>query len=283
MSTILKLKIFVLSFKVFVLSFLVKFGLGVARYNRLQKKLSAAKDLEKLLQYKSNNAKLFLQYLGKSKSQIRQDLFVLSHLGFKKNGFFVEFGATDGLRFSNSHLMEKEFGWNGILAEPAKCWHKELKKNRACNIEVDCLWKDSKSILTFNEVDVAELSTINSFTDNDLHSEARKKGKTYDVQTISLNDLLKKYNAPKIIDYLSIDTEGSEYRILSHFDFEEYSFKVITCEHNFTPMREKIFSLLTQKGYQRVLPELSKFDDWYIKPTQQQKLKQITNGGVPQL
>jgi len=60
---------------------------------------------------------------------------------------------------------------------------------------------------------------------------------------------------------------------LSHFDFEEYSFKVITCEHNFTPMREKIFSLLTQKGYQRILPELSKFDDWYIKPTQQQYKK----------
>lgn len=93
----------------------MKFGLGVARYNRLQKKLSAAKDLEKLLQYNSWNTELLLQYLGKSKSQIRQDLFVLSHLGFKKNGFFVEFGATDGLRFSNSHLMEKEFGWSENL------------------------------------------------------------------------------------------------------------------------------------------------------------------------
>jgi FkbM family methyltransferase len=227
------------------------FDIGITRYSNLenlQKNTSAIRGLEILQQLKGNNSEELLQYFGKSKSQLHQDLFVLSHLGFKKNGFFVEFGATNGLDLSNTQLMEKEFGWNGILAEPATCWHKELKNNRACNIETDCVFKNSKSVLTFNEVDVAELSTINSFLDTDSHSDARKKGKTYEVQTISLKDLLKKYNAPKIIDYLSIDTEGSEYLILSHFDFSEYSFKVITVEHNYTPMREKLFSLLTQQG-----------------------------------
>jgi FkbM family methyltransferase len=259
-------------FKNFVQNTLKHFDIGITRYSNLlnlQKNTSAIRDLEILQQLKSNYSQELLKYFGKSKSQLRQDLFVLQHLGFKKNGFFVEFGATNGLDLSNSHLMEKEFGWNGILAEPATCWHKELKNNRTCNIETDCVWKDSKSALTFNQVDVAELSTINSFSDADSHSETRKNGKTYEVQTISLNDLLKKYNAPKIIDYLSIDTEGSEYQILSHFDFSEYTFKVITCEHNYTPMREKLFSLLTKEGYQRVFEELSLFDDWYVKPTQQ--------------
>lgn len=165
--------------------------------------------------------------------------------------------------------MEKEFGWKGILAEPATIWHNELQYNRTCNISTDCVWNDSKSILTFNQVNEAELSTINIFSDTDLHRESRKKGKMYKVQTISLNDLLSKYNAPKIIDYLSIDTEGSEYQILSHFDFSKYTFNVITCEHNYTPMREKIYSLLTKHGYQRVYEELSLFDDWYIKSTPQ--------------
>ena len=258
-------------FKNFIRNALKQFYIRITRYSNLenlQKNTSAINDLEILQQLKSNNSKELLYYFGKSKSQLRQDLFVLSHLGFKKNGFFVEFGATNGLDLSNSHLMEKEFGWNGILAEPAICWHKELKNNRTCNIETDCVWKDSKSVLMFNQVDEAEFSTINIFSDSDSHSETRKKGKAYEVQTISLNDLLKKYNAPKIIDYLSIDTEGSEYKILSHFDFSEYSFKVITCEHNFTPMREKLFSLLTQQGYQRVFEELSFWDDWYVKPTQ---------------
>jgi hypothetical protein len=68
-----------------------------------------------------------------------------------------------------------------------------------------------------------------------------------------------------MIDYLSIDTEGSEYEILSHFDFEKYHFKIITCEHNFTPARERIFSLLTKNGYARKCENLSKIDDWYVR------------------
>ena len=74
-------------------------------------------------------------------------------------------------------------------------------------------------ILTFNEV--GELATIDDFSNSDLHAKARVNGKKYKVKTISLEDLLDKYNAPKIIDYLSIDTEGSELDILSSFNFEK--------------------------------------------------------------
>ena len=64
---------------------------------------------------------------------------------------------------------------------------------------------------------------------------------------------------------MSIDTEGSEYDILSSFDFSKYQFRIITCEHNFTAERQKIFSLLTEKGYMRKLRGLSLFDDWYVR------------------
>jgi len=211
------------------------------------------------------NASLVMKYLSKSKSQLRQDLFVLSFLDFKTNGFFVEFGGTDGVELSNSYLMEKEFGWSGIVAEPAKYWHNALRKNREYFIETACVWKDSYSTLSFNEVNARVFSTINLFSESDLHSETRKNGKTYDVETISLNDLLIKYDAPRIIDYLSIDTEGSEFEILNGFDFSGHSFRVITCEHNYTPMRKQIFDLLTKNGYERCYQEFSKFDDWYVK------------------
>jgi hypothetical protein len=85
------------------------------------------------------------------------------------------------------------------------------------------------------------------------------------VSTISLNDLLSKHNAPKHIDYLSIDTEGSEFEILNSFDFSSHSFGVVTVEHNFTPVRQKIFELLSGHGYTRQFENLSKFDDWYVK------------------
>ncbi|MBL4874626.1 MAG: FkbM family methyltransferase [Rhodobacteraceae bacterium] len=205
-----------------------------------------------------------LDFMHKSKSQIRQDLFVLSELGFKKNGYFVEFGATNGVDISNSYLMEKEFQWNGVLAEPAQMWHRELRQNRSVSIETKCVWKESGQTVKFNETEIGDLSTIDSFSEKDLHSEARKSGTRYDVETISLIDLLETHNAPKVIDYLSIDTEGSEYEILRNFDFDRYQFKVITCEHNNTPQREKIYDLLTRNGYMRKFEALSKYDDWYV-------------------
>ena len=63
---------------------------------------------------------------------------------------------------------------------------------------------------------------------------------------------------------MSIDTEGSEYDILKDFNFEKYTFKIITVEHNFTKNREKIKNLLESKGYVRVYEKFSKWDDWYI-------------------
>ena len=211
----------------------------------------------------------FFENLKHSTSQLRQDLFVLSELGFKRDGFFVEFGATNGVSLSNTYLMEKRFGWKGVLAEPAKVWHSELRASRTAQIETDCIWKSTGQILLFNEAfdekHSGELSTIDFFSDSDAHKNARKDGRRYEVRTISLVDLLNKYNAPRKIDYLSIDTEGSEFEILAAFDFDLFDIKVITCEHNYTPMREKIFELLTRNGYERRLKEHSRFDDWYVR------------------
>lgn len=199
-----------------------------------------------------------------SQAQLWQDLFVLHELGMKREGFFVEFGATNGVSLSNTYLLEKHFGWKGILAEPARCWHEALHKNRAASIEKKCVWSRTGEVLTFNETDIAELSTINAFSGSDSHDVIRQHGTTYPVETISLVDLLRTHNAPALIDYLSIDTEGSEFEILSNFDFGEFRFRIITCEHNGTGAREKIFDLLTANGYVRKYTQLSRFDDWYV-------------------
>jgi FkbM family methyltransferase len=226
----------------------------------------AIDDLEMLSEMPERHGRQLLKALRVSKSQLRQDLLVLSELDFKRGGFFVEFGATNGVTFSNTYLLEKEFGWTGILAEPARGWHNDLKKNRDAHIETNCVWRDSTSTLTFNETEIGELSTIDSYSSAPGHHyQARKQGKTYQVKTISFVDLLKKFNAPSQIDYLSIDTEGSEFDILSNFNFEKYQFKIITCEHNFQPAREKIYALLSSKGYVRKFEKLSQYDDWYVK------------------
>src|SRR5262249_31827529 len=195
------------------------------------------------------------------------DLFVLFFLNGKRNGFFVEFGATDGVLLSNTLLLERDFQWNGILAEPAKSWHAALKKNRSASIDTRCVWSRTGASLEFKETDAAEFSTMRLLVDKDFNRESRKgPGQHYGVDAISLGDLLADHHSPKSIDYLSIDTEGSELEILRPFDFGRYEISIITVEHNYCePDRRQINELLTANGFIRVFEALSKFDDWYVK------------------
>lgn len=221
------------------------------------------------------------QHSDKSKAQLYQDLFVLLMTDEKKSGYFVEFGATNGEWLSNSYLLEKAFDWNGILAEPGRDWHDDLRKNRHCTIDTRCVWTESGKQLLFNQVKDGEFSTVEAFSSSDKHAETRQNGIRYTVDSISLLDLLQSHSAPHRIDYLSVDTEGSELTILGHFDFSKYDIRIITVEHNFSAARDEIFTLLKERGYTRVLKDFSKWDDWYIKSDADiLKLRNKTKKGV---
>jgi hypothetical protein len=85
------------------------------------------------------------------------------------------------------------------------------------------------------------------------------------VETVSLLDLLIQNQAPQKIDYLSIDTEGSELEILSNFDFQRFEVNVLTVEHNFVSIsREALYRHLTNHGFRRVCTPISRWDDWYV-------------------
>ena len=213
---------------------------------------------------------VFKEACALSRSQLLQDVFALSQNSFKQGGFFVEFGSTDGVELSNSYLLEKHFGWTGILAEPAKCWHESLRQNRSAVIDTSCVWSKTGAILEFQEVEFGDghdpsLSTLRQFVKSDRHKKSRGKSTSYAVETVSLEDLLIRHKAPRRIDYLSIDTEGSEFEILATFDFTAFEVGVISCEHNYTANRERIHRLLSANGFVRVLVEFSKFDDWYVR------------------
>ena len=239
------------------------FRLGILSYKNLQQLQKMEVDVSELF---SDMVLRNGGSIANIKSQIGQDVFALYGLNWKRSGYFVEFGATNGFDLSNTYLLEKDFGWNGILAEPAKVWHEELKANRSASLDFDCVWNKSGEIVNFTVAQEAEYSTISSFTDKDAHASARNKGETFPVTTISLSDLLKRHDAPSTIDYLSIDTEGSELEILEAFDFNQYAISVITCEHNFSSQRAKLYKLLSSHGFIRVFEGLSRWDDWYIHP-----------------
>lgn len=252
--------------------------LGRAGY-RIQREdlataLESQYDTSRLIEWLDFNANpdlsaFVLTNFGKSHAQLQQDLVAEWHrsksTSVDTHGVFVEFGATDGITLSNTFLLEKKYGWNGILCEPARSWSEKLFNNRNCKIDKRCVFSESSLIVNFSDVAEGELSSISEYAMNDKWAESRKNATNYEVETVSLRDLLLQNGSPMKIDYLSIDTEGSEYEIIKDFDFNEWKIGFISIEHNYSENREKIFNKLSEYGYVRNFTEISLWDDWYFK------------------
>ena len=257
-------------------TFFSKLDLRLVRESHYLKNMSTLSELQSLRFRETRNGFLFdflrevsdsstvKENLYKSQSQLLQDIFVAGMLEWKRNGFFVEFGATNGVDLSNTFMLEKDFGWTGILAEPGRNWHRELLKNRAASISTECVWGQNGMELEFIESEFPEFSTIKIFENYDGMQLSRNARRKYLVKTITLEGLLTKFNAPNHIDYISIDTEGSEFEILKDFNFEKFSFGILTVEHNYSENQKLIDELLSSHGYSRIHANISQFDGWYV-------------------
>jgi FkbM family methyltransferase len=210
----------------------------------------------------------FLNYIlsGDVKSQNLQDLKILQLLSNKKNGYYVEFGADDGVQNSNSYFLNKIFGWSGLLAEPNPERFKELKRNRQNDYVSNALiWREKDVELQFTIA--GQLSTISDFGESDFMKDERKSVSTKKMKflTTDLESVLNNANAPKHIDFLSIDTEGSEFDILEKFNFDKYIFKVICVEHNNNEEnKNKLDSLFIRNGYKQDLNFAGGVDAFYV-------------------
>jgi FkbM family methyltransferase len=194
-----------------------------------------------------------------TQSQLLQELFVINFLNLKKKGYFVEFGACDGIFFSNTLLLEKFFFWRGILAEPSKFWHSKLRKNRSCAIFYGAVTADNRTKTLLYENDDPGLSGLYKNKDKCINS--------YSVKCIEINKLLKKFKAPKNIDYLSIDIEGNEYKIIKKLNFLKFRPKLITIEHNYRNDKNLIKRYLEKKNYKIFSLALTKYDMWFYDNT----------------
>jgi FkbM family methyltransferase len=244
-------------------------GLNVSRnlYFDFLVSASESKHFEELQFLKilsDSNINIPARYLKMGSAQLHQDLLALATAGYRPNGFFVEIGATDGKTISNTFFLEKEFGWEGILCEPTRFWHDKLRVNRTAKISTRAAWSSSNQVLKIIETSNPELSTIDKFRHNDFHSSKRVLGVEYNVMSISLNDLLELHSAPKYIDFISIDTEGSEFEIVMNFDFTSYKVGMFAIEHNYSKTRKLVHKLMERNNYERKYSEISGIDDWYF-------------------
>lgn len=180
------------------------------------------------------------------KSQIGQDKWVHSIIGDKRNGFFIECGASDGILYSNTYFFEKCLDWDGICIEPNPHFRDQLEKNRMCKKCFFCVSDIDDQYLDFN---------LDSHTSGVVSSGGCfvKQNDVIRIKTKTLKTILDMYDAPKVIDYLSLDVEGYEYTILQNFPFDDYIIHCITVEHNEPhqgpEMRIKLRNLLEKNSY----------------------------------
>jgi FkbM family methyltransferase len=218
---------------------------------------------------RSSDELRFLAFCGSMRhlahGQLLQDLWVLYELDLMPNGYFVEFGAYDGFRHSNTKLLEDRFGWNGLLVEPNPAMADILRLTRSAIVDERCVWDLSGDTVDLLVTGDAELSTVADHAGHDLHSDTRRATavRRVAVRTVSLNDLLDEHSAPKVIDFLSVDTEGTELRILESFDFAERRPRLVAVEHNGRADERELDLLLLAHGYERKFRSMSKWDAWY--------------------
>nr|MDJ0702972.1 FkbM family methyltransferase [Leptolyngbyaceae cyanobacterium MO_188.B28] len=174
----------------------------------------------------------FISGHRKSLSQCMQDYWVMNSVFHnKRDGFFLDIGSTDGITINNTFLLEKRLGWKGICIEANPHYYKTLKRNRKCTCLNLCVGEAGETVefkldniysgITETSTDNGSKEKIESSLDN---------AETFVAETVPLIDILKENQAPKVIDYLSIDVEGYEEKILRNFPFEEYRFSAITIE-----------------------------------------------------
>ena len=188
-------------------------------------------------------------------SQIGQDKWVCEFFNYKRNGYFIDIGANDGVWLSNTYYLEQELGWKGICIEPGETPFASLQKNRSC-ICLRRFVSDKDTMVSFEEIN---------------YSRPRKNG-LQAVESTRLDTLMPQYEIPGLIDYISIDVDGPEYEVLSGFPFDKYEVILWTIEHNIfklgPDLKNNIKRLMENNGYVVAVENVQDgefiMEDWYI-------------------
>lgn len=202
-----------------------------------------------------------------SKAENRQDLDFLSYYKAYSQLFpkkYIDIGANDGIKYSNTYILE-QLGFTGYCLEADKYAFEELKKNRKCNC-LNVALDDKESEVDFIHNGNSSLASKiwESKKDEFLvlcGAENKREGQEiYKIDTKLFDNVIP----PGFYAFLSIDTEGREFKILSSINFDNYKFLFICVEVKFydgSRDREKIHKLLTSNGY-KFLGE-NEQDDYY--------------------
>ena len=179
-------------------------------------------------------------------------LLWLPFLEQKTPGYFVEVGALDGRRFSNTYSFEEQ-GWTGICVEAHPDYIDIIKKNRPNSKVVFAAAGDENTTVTFYTNNRGSLSTL----DPSQEEQFKAYGAYFtgfierEVPMMTLSCILDDEQAPEIIDILSIDVEGAEMRVLQGMDWARYTVQVVVIEAGNTEVEAQLDSFFAQHDYHK--------------------------------
>ena len=175
------------------------------------------------------------------KSQIGQDKYFIENINMNRRDlYFVDIGAHNGVTFSNTYCLEKYLDWNGLCVEANDSTYDNLILNRNCKCVNECVYSVSGKEV---ELEIPLSNPLSEGNDmivrikkdekiiNDFWCNQFKETKTLKKITKTLTEIFEENNVPSLINYMSIDIEGYELDALKGLDFEKYSIEFLTIEH----------------------------------------------------
>ena len=208
-------------------------------------------------------------------AQGRQDEAVLALLQHATDGqsndipIFVDLAANDATSLSNTYALERFHGWNGLCIEPNPMYWYNLSHYRPnCTIVGAVVGGDptqpeqaqSPSKLPKRQqvpfrYDAGDHGGISG---TGFDNGPQWKRQSIMEYTVKLEDIFERYHLPPVIDYVSIDVEGSEEWIFMNFPFKNYKFRCFTIER--AGKRPNLVKRLEEFGY-RSLIRLTRWGD----------------------
>jgi FkbM family methyltransferase len=193
------------------------------------------------------------------KSESLQDLF-LDRWVFRglEGGVFVDIGAHDGITHSNSWFFEKKRNWRGACVEPHPAVFRRLAANRSCRV-FDCCVANGRGPVEFLKI-AGYSEMLSGMADRydaqhkqRIAEELRLHGGSSEliaVQARTFADIAVECSISDV-DYLSIDTEGSELDVLQSIDFGRTRIHALTVECN-DRNSDALNAMMWSRGYELI-------------------------------
>lgn len=189
---------------------------------------------------------------------------------FQEPGFFLEIGCWDGELISQTAWLERVKGWTGLCVDPFPVHFNQ----RSCRVCAKAVVGGQLSVGGREFIKVGkdrrhkgDVSYFSGFRDSvKAHWELISQHCDYQivqVPTITMDELYQEYQLPDYIEFLSVDTEGSELEIFESIEFNTHRFGLIVFEHNEDEIvKRRIGELLMEHGYVRIAE--MRCDDVYL-------------------